>query len=295
MMKIRKLFLKIKLSVLILLGEVYKILVDFHIIRAKSVDSKVNNPKLIVSLTSYGRRVDKVYYTIVSLLRQTLQPDMVILWLDSDNWNDSKLPESLIKLKGKGLTIKYCKDMKSYKKLIPALNEYPTSMVVTCDDDIYYRSNMLERLVNAYEKDPTKIYAHRAHKMTFGNDGELESYNNWQEEVSGKCGFDIFPTSGGGTLYTRKLLYKDICNEELFMKLTPKADDVWNFFMGLLNHTENVVLPYNGYIYLPLDVLYQRFHKNSNLASSNCGEHQNDVQIKAVMDYYKLDVKNIVR
>ena len=277
-----------------ILGEIKKILIDTSIIKPhkKCVTGNITTPDLIVSLTTYGRRVQSVYYTIVSLMRQTMKPDMIILWLDYDNWNESNIPMSLKKLQQQGLTIKYCKDLKSYKKLIPALNEYPDAMIVTCDDDIYYRSNMVERLVKAFKADPTKIYAHRAHQITFTN-GYVDSYNNWPEEISDKVGVSVFPTSGGGTLYKKNLLHADICNETLFMKLSPKADDVWHFFMGNLEKTQNVVLPYKGYIYLPLDVFYQALHKGSNLASSNFNECMNDKQIQAIMEHYNIESKEL--
>lgn len=281
---------RIKLLIIVILGECIKILIDLHLLCPLRYAEKGNNenPRLILSLTSYGRRVNNVYYTIISLLRQTMKPDMVVLWLDKEHWNDNNIPDRLFRLQKKGLTIKYCKDLKSYKKLIPALEEYPHSLIITCDDDIYYKSNMVERLVEAYEKDPTKIYAHRAHLITYDSNGNLDSYNKWPEEISNMSGSQVFPTSGGGTLYNGDLLYKDVCNDELFMKLSPKADDVWFFFMSHLNKTNSVVLPYKGFIYYPLDVVYQTLHKNSNLAYSNCNECLNDIQIKKVMDYYHI-------
>lgn len=283
-------YYRLKILIWSLNAEIRKILIDTGILKPHTlgVTGNSKHPECIVSLTTYGRRVEKVYYTIVSLLRQTMKPDMVILWLDNDNWNMDNIPDSLRKLQKHGLIIKFCKDLKSYKKLIPALEEYPDAMIITCDDDIYYRSNMAERLVKAYKADPTKIYAHRAHQITFSTHGELNGYNDWPEEISDVCGKYVFPTSGGGTLYTKKLLHKDMCNEELFMKLSPKADDVWNYFMGYLQGTENFVLPYKGYIYLPLDVFYQATHKGSNLASSNYNECMNDTQIKAIMGYYNI-------
>ena len=284
--KLEMFLYRVKLLFWALLGESYKILINLNIVRpfVKATTNNVQSPKIIISLTSYGRRVQTVYYTITSLLRQTMKPDMVILWLDYDNWNEANLPKSLKNLQSRGLTVKFCKDLKSYKKLIPALEQYPNSLIVTCDDDIYYRNNMLERLVNAYHQDPTKIYAHRAHLISF-TEGNMDSYNNWLEEISDKQGASVFPTSGGGTLYKKDLLYEDMCNEDLFLKLSPKADDVWNYFMGNLKHTKNVVLPYKGYIYLPLDVFFQTLHRD-NLAFGNYNECMNDVQIKAIMKHY---------
>lgn len=285
---------RIQLFFIALLGELYKFLIDIHLLKPDSCPmNKESEPHVIVSLTTYGRRTSQVYYTIISLLRQTYKPNMVILWLDEDNWNENNLPKSLRNLRSKGLTIKFCKDLKSYKKLIPALQEYPNSIIVTCDDDIYYKKDMLKRLMSEHEKWPNKVIAHRAHKITFNSDGNLNSYNEWLQEISRDNGKSIFPTSGGGTLYKKEFFHSDVCNEKLIMELAPKADDLWNYFMSLLKNTENVVLPYKGFIYIPLDVFYQLFHKNSNLTSTNYNENFNDVQIKRIMNYYQLTSNNL--
>lgn len=246
--------------------------------------------KVIVSLTSYGRRVSKIApYTIISLLRQTYKPDMIILWLDSNGWNDDNLPKRIMKLKQYGLTIKYCKDIKSYKKLIPALEMFPNDIIVTCDDDVFYKNNMLERLMIEYQKDPTRIYAHRAHKLKFSKSFELLPYNEWDMQIFEESGSLIFPAGVGGCLYKRSLLYKDVCCEDLFLSLSPKADDIWFYFMGLLEHTPRCVLPSKDYyLYISLDGFYQYFHSGSNLSKSNCHEYQNDLQIYNIMKYYKL-------
>lgn len=248
--------------------------------------------KVIVSLTSYGRRVDStVSYTLCSLLRQSFSPDEIILWLDSNNWNEHNLPNSIKLLEKKGITVKFCNDIKSYKKIIPVLNEYPDALIITCDDDLYYRPNMIERLINYYQKDNNKIYAHRAHYITFDKKGKMNRYNDWEEEISDKEGRLVFPTSGGGTLYTKRLLHKDVCNEEIFMKLSPKADDVWLYFMGRMCGTKNAVLPWKGFIYIPMDVFFQKLHKDSNLSFDNCHESMNDIQINNVLKYYNIEVK----
>lgn len=279
---------KLRILFLALWGIAIKIACKLNLIKVNwGINStERRNHEVVVSLTSYGRRVsDVVHYAIISLLRQTYKPDKIVLWLDSENWNNENLPTTLVDLRKYGLTINFCRDLKSFKKLIPALQLYPSSLIITCDDDIWYKSDMVERLIHAYEDDPTKIYAHRAHLITY-SENKINSYSEWVDEISDAEGVNVFPTSGGGTLYTRDLLHEDITKEELFMKLSPKADDVWNYFMGLAAGTKNVVLPTKGYIYLPLDVFYQTFHKDSNLSVHNCKENQNDVQIKAVMDYY---------
>ena len=287
---------KLKTLFFALMGEVVKLVCRMGILRPRHGVNQTERreQKVVVSLTSYGRRVnDVVHFTIISLLRQTYKPDEIVLWLDHDHWNDQNLPKSLQKLKQYGLTVRYCKDTKSYKKLIPALQVYPDSLIITCDDDIYYRSKMVERLMLAYEQDPTRIYTHRAHQVSFDRLGHLLPYNDWKEEISATSS-RVFPTGGGGCLYSLQLLHEDISKEDLYMSLAPKADDVWFYFMELLKGTSRYALPYKGFIYIPLDVFYQFLHKYSNLSNTNCKESQNDVQIRNVMNHYGLTDRDLM-
>lgn len=282
---------KLRILLFSIYGELLKL---YYRLRPWSFPCGVNKSesreeKVIVSLTSYGRRVSAVLpYTIISLLRQTYKPDMILLWLDAEHWNDDRLPKRLKALRKYGLTIRYCEDIKSYKKLIPTLEMYPDDIIVTCDDDLFYRENMLERLVQEYQKNPHRIYTHRAHRIRFTKAGKLMPYNDWEDEITGVVGHGVFPTGGGGCLYKRSLLHTDICRKDLFMRLAPMADDVWFYFMEALRGTVRYVLPENGYVYIPLDTFYQRFHKGTSLASTNCKESQNDTQIRNVMEYYQL-------
>lgn len=288
---------KLKILLTATYGELIKLYYSLHIHPIKYGLNTLENrsEKIIISLTSYGRRVSSILpFTIISLLKQTCKPDEIILWLDSDNWNEKKIPIRLKKLKKYGLSIRYCKNIRSYKKLIPALEAYPNDIIITCDDDLFYRKDMIKQLIDEYRKDTTCIYAHRAHKVGILNSEKILPYNNWEEEISGVKGALVFPTSGGGCLYKKSLLYQDIDKESLFMSLSPSADDVWFYFMALLQKTDCVVLPHRQSIFIPIDVFYQSLHNNSNLSSINCGNFQNDLQINAVMDYYNIKAANIL-
>ena len=39
------------------------------------------NPRLIVSMTSYPERMHDMHFALYSLLKQTLKPDEIVLWL----------------------------------------------------------------------------------------------------------------------------------------------------------------------------------------------------------------------
>lgn len=254
---------------------------------------KEGEERVIVSLTSYGRRVNDVLaFSIYSLLSQTYRPDEIVLWLDNENWSDDKLPKRLARLKEKGLlTVNYCEDLRSFKKLVPALETYPNDIIITVDDDLYCRWDMIERLVEAHKLNPGYVVTHRAHRpLVKGN--QFAEYNTWEDTISNESQGLIFPTGGAGCLYKKEYLYKDICRKDLFMKLTPLADDVWFYFMEVLQGTKQMVLKRKGFVYIGMDNFYQYFHSHSSLASMNCHENQNDIQIRNVMTFYNLEIKD---
>lgn len=272
-----------------LYGLLLKTLCSLRVIRpCRGLNKEVRDKRIVVSLTSYGRRVSKtVEYTIISLLRQTYKPDEVILWLDCDNWNENNIPACLKKLKIYGLSIMFCEDIRSYKKLIPALRNRPDCLIVTTDDDVFYRKDTIERLVYQYKKDPKKIYCHTAHGVTLNKDNTISSYSNWVEDVNGSSGPFVFPVGEGCILYDPNLLYKDITNEKLFLKLAPLADDLWFYFMEALNGTECCQLKHLHKVpYMPIDMFYQHFHKGSSLRHDNVNENMNDEQIRSIIEYY---------
>ena len=52
--------------------------------------------KVIVSLTSYPKRINTVWITIETLLRQSFKPDKIILWLATDQFDGiESLPTEL--------------------------------------------------------------------------------------------------------------------------------------------------------------------------------------------------------
>lgn len=252
-------------------------------------------PQLIVSLTSYGRRVANVApYAIMSMMRQTYLPDKIVLWLDNVNWNDGNLPNRLKALQQKGLTIRYCDDLRSYKKLVPALSEYPDDLIFTVDDDIYYPKDTLQIVMKEYHRNPNRIYGIRGYIPEIGSDGHIKPYNTWKLFTTERIGLNLFLTGGAGCLYQRKLLHHDVVNSDIFMKKCPLADDIWFFFMEQLIATERKIVKTSHRDIIPIDAFYQHFHRGASLAQTNCGQDQNDTQIANLMEHYGLTDKNII-
>lgn len=260
----------------------------------KSLPSINNNksPKLIVSLTSFPERIPDIFFNLYSLLNQTTQADMLILWLAEEQFpnKEKDLPRNLLNLKKYGLTIKWCKDLKSYKKLVFALKEFPNDIIVTADDDIFYPDNWLELLYKSYQDNPQYIHCHRAHQITLNNKGGLNSYNDWPKCISSiNASYSNFCTTGGGVLYPPKSLYKDVLNEALFMTLSPTADDIWFWAMTVLNHTKIKVVNNNL-----IDLVYinpiLEFRMNDGTTLYKINHNRNDIQLSEVINAYT-DIK----
>jgi hypothetical protein len=189
---------------------------------------------VIVSLTSYAPRFATLAKTLKSLLDQEVQPDHVILWVAPDDYR--KLPDDVMALERYGLTIQKCEDILSYKKLIPCLMKYPDSAIVTADDDLYYAPKWLGSILSAYDKSRPSIIATRAHLAKLGPEGRLMPYSTWvldtHETADVSCRELLFPTGNGGIFYPPHLLPEEVLDSSKFLKLCPRGDDLWFFWMA---------------------------------------------------------------
>lgn len=199
--------------------------------------------ELIVSLTSYPARIKLVHKTTDTLLNQTLKADKVILWLAKNQFpnQEKDLPLALLSQINKGLSINwYHKDIKSYKKLIPSLIQYPNSVIVTADDDIYYDKKWLENIYLSYLNTKEDcIHCHRAHQILFDSSHQIKKYTDWNFDIHyPNASYNLLFTGVGGVLYPPHSLHPDALNEELFTKLCPHGDDLWFWAMAILNNTQ---------------------------------------------------------
>lgn len=239
------------------------------------------SPKVIVSLTTFPKRINRIWIVIESILNQTIGPDKIILWLSEEQFKDiNDLPSNLLKLTGRGLDIRFVKeDLKSYKKYYYSFKEYPNDIIITVDDDIIYPNNMIANLLLYHQKYPNAVICRYCYEMK-REGGVLLSYNNWdlqttKEEIRDK---ELFFGSGGGVLFPPLSCYKDVTNENLFKNLCKSADDVWLNAMVQLNHTR--IVKCGGKC-----VIFPVLNKDDiKLFSENIC--QNDIYISNVRDYY---------
>lgn len=236
--------------------------------------------KLVVSLTSYKRRFSVLPLTLRCLLKQSVRPDHLILWIA---YADKEfLTKDILDLQFYGLEIKFCEDIRSYKKIIPTLRDYSDAFIVTADDDLFYDKDWLKKLISNWDGNEKTIVAWRAHQILLNDKNLPTSYKNWGwNSVSTTESSDLlFPTSGAGTLYPPFSFHTDVINVNKFLKLAPDADDVWLYWMHHINGSKCKVVGEN----FPL--ITWPGSQEEALFLKNLHQGENDVIIKKMIDSY---------
>ena len=203
--------------------------------------------KIIVSLTSHPKRIKSVIKTIKTLLTQSLKPDKVILWLAVEQFTnkENNLPIELLNLKEYGLSIEWCEDIRSYKKIVPTLIKYPDSIIITVDDDIYYAKDTVEVLYHSYLNNPKCIHANRCDwlKVVTKEDVICERTKElFLDKHRAQCSYRNRLTGYGAVLYPPNSLHCDVIKKEIFMNIIPTHDDIWLWAMAVLNSTKTVLV-----------------------------------------------------
>lgn len=181
----------------------------------------------VVSLTSYGERIDTTFLAIESIAQGSLLPSEMILWLDEEARYES-LPITLVRLKKRGLTVRLCKNYGPHKKYYPYVdlrNEFDGPMA-TADDDILYPKNWLSTLAQAFHTDPNVVSGYRARVISLEG-GRIAPYMKWTLCSSTKPSWRHLLNGSSGVIYPPRMLSALKSAGSEFEQCCPKADDVW--------------------------------------------------------------------
>lgn len=195
-------------------------------------------------MTSFPAAAPYAYEALKSLLHGSVLPEKVVLYLTLSQFEDG-VPKELLQLEKDYSFFEirdYPKDIRSYRKLIPVLHDFPDSVIVTVDDDVIYDKDMLKRLLELHEKDPKAVFAHRAKKII----PDLP-YKNWRKyrwyhflHKKLHYNFRNIQTGVGGVLYPPRSLDERFLNVDLFTSLAPTTDDIW-FWAAVVSNDRYVV------------------------------------------------------
>ncbi len=262
----------------------FPVVAYFH--KHKGINEK---GEVIISLTTFPARIDKVWITISTLLNQTLKPKRIILWLAEEQFprREIELPKKLIKLKNRGLEIRFCDDLRPHKKYYYTMKENPDNIVVTVDDDMLYPENMLEQLWEAHKRNPDTVVCQFAHRITLDENESIKPYQEWESCYGESTDPDIriLPVGCGGVLYPPHCLDERVFNKEHIKTLCPQMDDLWLKSMALLKGTKAAICNEGSQIYFDMTGT-----RKSGLQHVNAGlgpnQNKNDEAMAAIVREY---------
>lgn len=209
----------------------------------KSFEKKRKVDDLIVSLTTYEPRLKVFEYSILSILGGTLLPEKILIYVPkgfidlynkySDSFLKSYIDNKYIFL------IEMERDLGPHSKYYYSFLQYGSDKdIVVCDDDVVYYRYWLEGLYkNSQEYIDYNVIAYKVVNVKVDNNIILP-YDEWihlNRRVRPINNL-LYAEGVGGVFYRRKSIINEVLNKEVFMKVAPKADDVWLWFCVYFNN-----------------------------------------------------------
>lgn len=202
--------------------------VCFFLSPSKKKHSCQDNNQIIVSLTSYPARINKVWLTIETLLRQSRKPSKIILWLSRNQFPGElkDLPKQLIRQMKRGLEIQFVEgNIRSHKKYYYVFRRYPQIPVFLIDDDILYPSNILSNSYQLFEKNRDCVVANFGFRYRWNLDNQY--LDIVRDDLSPDEKTNAFFGSGGGTLLIPDSMASLLDPVGELMAMCPTADDIY--------------------------------------------------------------------
>lgn len=249
------------------------------------LNRKKRAQRVIVSLTSYPKRIKDVWLVIETLLRQSYKPDAVILWLAESQFDGiDSLPPRLVALQERGLTIRFCDDLRSHKKYYFALQEYAEDLVILADDDMFYPRDTIQKLMKMHKKWPQDICCMTAQVIEPGFCSAPSLWRNPKLDEHNLQHTDrIQAFTGSGTLIPPGALHQDAFDSDRIQQLCFHADDLWITFMAYRKGTR--LTTSKKWRAFPVSIYGTA---EGSLYYINGEGMQNDVQWQNLLDHYQI-------
>lgn len=206
-------------------------------------------PRTIVSLTSFPGAIDYAPGAILSMLKGSVRPDKLVLYVTKSQFEGQPLPEAIREIEREYPNFEvrdYPRDIRSYRKLVPALRDFPDDIIVTIDDDVDYHPDMLAELLKAHERYPEDIIAHRTKRVKPGAPYKKWKKYRWYHFLLKRWHrrYDTMQTGVAGVLYPPGVLKKEMIDDDLFTRLSPTADDIWFWAAAVANGRKVTPVPF---------------------------------------------------
>ncbi|MDI2090341.1 glycosyltransferase [Commensalibacter oyaizuii] len=189
-----------------------------------------------VNLTTTSSRLGLCSATIWSLIHQTKKPDKIVLWISQEayladegikaipSWIDEL--NSILNI----IEVKFVENTGPYRKIINAIRSANQSDILFyVDDDVIYGDKWLETLLQDFYENGSKLaIASRVRIIRRNIFGRLQSYSRYRIcKKPIKFSRDYIITGVGGCVLTKSMISQALINNDDYILLAPKTDDIW--------------------------------------------------------------------
>lgn len=152
---------------------------------------------IVVTLTSWTKRIGNVKKVVESIMDNTVQPDRVYLNLSKTEFNGIPLPEDLVEYfnSDERLIINWVPgpNTKAMKKVFPILDYLEDDdIIIDADDDILFPKDLIESRIKDFERHDRKCCITSNIKRSVGFNGKMnvvsamslfqkKMFNKWQK------------------------------------------------------------------------------------------------------------------
>ena len=187
------------------------------------------NEKIVISITSWIKRIHNCKDVIISFLNQSLKPDLIYLNLSIEEFpnKENDLPKDLVELSNKetSFIINWVDgpNTKTFKKVFPILKYLNNDdLIFWSDDDIILPKDTLKSRVDEFKKygcpisgisknQPASIIYKKVFKEIFGLDKIVGSTACSMAQVKMLKGFDYIKSDNIIKLFNDDMIYALLC------------------------------------------------------------------------------------
>ena len=282
---IDKLFRGWNKIIVAILRKLYPAYCKCHPVVSGVTDQKYDK-EVVISMTTFPARYETAVFTLESILRQTMKPNKILLWLTKEENPEQKIPELFLPYVEKGVQVCF-----SDSNLMPHNKSFHTAKmgadryIITVDDDILYSERLVERLYGTYQANPANtVVCELAHWITLDEEGLPRPYDEWDHEAKGIAGpsHRLMAKGVGGVLYPPDFFRDGYFDEDTIRRTCLMADDLWLKFQAVTRGYPVVKTRKYAKQVFTADVRSQRV----SLCSKNNGEKRNNVQLRNLIEEF---------
>lgn len=201
-------------------------------------------------MTSFPAAIGYAEQAVQYILKGSVLPDKLVLYLTLSQFEgQEQLLDGVKRLANQSPIFEvrdYPRDIRSYRKLVPALHDFPEAIIVTVDDDVAYHRHTLRDLLRLHAQHPDAVLAHRAKRIKPGKPYRQWKKYRWYDFVFKRIhrGYLNLQTGVAGVLYPPHALKADMIKEELFTRIAPTADDIYFWAATVAQGTPVIPVPF---------------------------------------------------